>query len=73
MTRNTYLHAHPGIRQVIGGRLYYIKWMHSTRDGALKCIEKVKRKWDEVRLYIRMKDNKKFGRHPYCVAVRGRR
>ena len=71
----SYLHAVPGIRQTIDGKIYTIIYMHSTREGAEKCIRKIreKNKYKEVILYVRYKNGKRFGRHPYCVGVRGRK
>lgn len=71
----SYLRAHPGFRQKISGRMYLIKWMHDTLEGARECIKKVKKtgRYNEVILYLRVINGKLFGRHPYCVAVRGRK
>ena len=49
--------------------------MHSTREGAEKSIRMMKDegRYKEVILYPRIIDGKLFGRHPWCVAVRGRK
>lgn len=71
----SYLHAHPGIRQKIGDKIYSIIYMHSTKEGAEKSIRMMKDdgKYKEVILYPRIIDGKLFGRHPWCVAARGRK
>lgn len=71
----SYLHAHPGIRQKIGNKIYSIIYMYSTKEGAEKSIRMMKEdgKYKEVILYPRIIDGKLFGRHPWCVAARGRK
>jgi hypothetical protein len=71
----SYLHARPGFRQSIGGKIYTIIYMHSSRDGAEKCIQKLRatHKYDSVILYVRKKGGENVGRHPFCVGVRGRK
>ena len=69
----SYLIAVPGIRQEIEGKIFTIKRMYSDKQDAIKCVNEYKEsgKWNEVREYTRIKEGKKFGKHPYCVAVRG--
>lgn len=68
-----YLEAHPGFKQKIGVKTYVIKWMHSKKSDAEKFINKLRKtgEYKEVILYERIKDNKLYGRHPYCIGVRG--
>lgn len=69
----SYLEAHPGFRQKINDKFYTIKWMFSTKPDAEKFINKLRKtdKYGEVILYIRRIGGKLYGRHPYCVGVRG--
>ena len=71
----SYLHAHPGFRQMIVKKIYTVKWMHSSKEGANQCLKNAKKsgKYKEVVRYNRKKNGKLFGKHPYCVAVRGRK
>jgi len=71
----SYLEAHPGFRQKINDKLYVIKWMFSSKPDAERFINKLRETnmYKEVILYIRKKENRLVGRHPYCVGVRGRK
>ena len=71
----SFLEAHPGFRQKIGNKIYTIKWMFSSKPDAERFINKLREtdKYGEVILYIRKKENRLFGRHPFCVGVRGRK
>jgi len=71
----SYLEAFPGFRQKINDKLYVIKWMFSSKPEAERFISKLRETnmYKEVILYIRKKENRLFGRHPYCVGVRGRK
>lgn len=68
----SYLEAHPGFRQVINNKVYTIKWMFSKKSDAKKFINKLRKtgEYKEVILYLRVKDGKLYGRHPYCIAVK---
>jgi hypothetical protein len=70
-----YLAAVPGIRQVIDDEIYTIKRMYSRKVDAVRCVilYRESKVWESARLYIRKKSGKNFGKHPYCVAVRGRK
>ncbi len=67
-----YLEAHPGFRQVIKGKIYTIKWMYSKKEDAERFINKLSKTntYKEIVLYPRIKENKLYGKHPFCVAVR---
>ncbi len=71
----SYLEAHPGFRQVVNHKIYTIKWMFSRKVDAKKFINKLRKsnEYKEVILYERIKENRLYGRHPYCVGVRGRK
>jgi uncharacterized protein (DUF2344 family) len=71
----SFLEAHPGFRQVVNHKVYTIKWMFSKKSDAEKFINKLRKTdvYKEVILYERIKDNKLYGRHPYCVGVRGKK
>lgn len=71
----SYLIAVPGIRQRIGPKIFTIKRMYSSKEDALECVKKLRvmNTYREALLYMRRKDGKLFGRHPYCVAVWGKR
>jgi hypothetical protein len=49
--------------------------MYSTKEGAEKNIRTMKEegRYKEVILYPRIKEGKLFGKHPFCVAARGRK
>ena len=71
----SFLEAHPGFRQVINHKIYTIKWMYSKKPDAEKFINKLRKtnEYKEVILYPRIKENHLYGRHPFCVGVRGRK
>ena len=71
----SYLEAHPGFKQKIGVKTYVIKWMYSKKSDAEKFINKLRKmdKYKEVILYKRIIGGKLYGRHPYCIGVRGRK
>lgn len=68
----SFLEAFPGFRQKIGNKIYTIKWMFSSKPEAERFISKLRETnmYKEVILYIRKKENRLVGRHPYCVGVR---
>jgi len=70
-----YLEAHPGFRQLINNKLYTIKWMYSKKSDAEKFINKLRKtgEYKEVILYERIIGGKLYGKHPYCIGVRGRK
>jgi hypothetical protein len=69
-----YLHAHPGIRTTINGKPYTIKWMYSKKQDAERFISKLRKTntYKEIILFPRIKENRLYGAHPFCVAVRGK-
>jgi hypothetical protein len=71
----SYLEAHPGFRQKISNKIYTIKWMFSSKPDAERFINKLRETnmYKEVILYPRIKENRLFGRHPFCVGVRGKK
>jgi len=71
---SNYLHAHPGIRTTINGKIYTIKWMYSKKADAERFISKLRKTntYKEIILYPRIKEGKLYGAHPFCVAVRGK-
>lgn len=71
----SYLEAHPGFKQKIGNKIYTIKWMFSRKIDAERFINKLRKtdEYKEVILYPRIKENRLYGKHPYCVGVRGRK
>ena len=71
----SYLEAHPGIRDIIHGKIYTIIRMYSKKPEAEKFISKLRKsnEYKEVILYPRIKDNHLYGKHPYCIGVRGRK
>lgn len=70
----SYLIAIPGFKQQINKKTYTVIRMYSTQDAAETYIKELSmlnsKKYKEIRLYLRKKAGKLFGRHPYCVAVR---
>jgi hypothetical protein len=70
-----YLEAHPGFPQKIDNKVYTIKWMYSKKEDAKEAIIRIKKegKYEEVRLYPRIINGKLYGKHPWCIAVRGRK
>ena len=71
----SYLEAFPGFRQKISNKIYTIKWMFSSKSDAERFINKLRKtnEYKEVILYPRIKENHLYGRHPFCVGVRGRK
>jgi len=71
----SYLEAHPGIRDTIYGKIYTIIRMYSKKPDAERFINKLRKtnEYKEVILYSRIKEGKLYGRHPFCVGVRGRK
>ena len=71
----SFLEAYPGFRQKIGNKIYVIKWMYSKKSDAERFINKLRKtgEYKEVILYERKKENRLYGRHPFCVGVRGRK
>jgi hypothetical protein len=69
-----YLHAHPGIKDTIHGKIYTIKWLYSKKSDAEKFISKLRKDnmYKEIILHPRIIDGKLFGKHPWMIAVRGR-
>ena len=69
-----WLHGHPGFSQKINNKNYTIKWMFSKKEDAEKFINKLRKKneYKEVILYKRIINGKLYGKHPFCIAVRGR-
>lgn len=71
----SFLEAHPGFRQVVNHKVYTIKWMFSKKSDAEKFINKLRKigEYKEVILYPRIIEGKLYGKHPYCIGVRGRK
>jgi hypothetical protein len=71
---SNYLEAHPGIRQKIGNKIFTIIRMYSKKQDAEKFINKLRKTntYKEVILFPRIKENRLYGAHPFCVAVRGK-
>jgi hypothetical protein len=72
----SYLIAVPGIRQTIGTKIFTIKRMYASQEDARKCAHEMKMsgKYREVLVYTRRNEGGNLqGRHPYCVAVWGRK
>ena len=70
----SYLIAIPGFKQIIDKKPYRIIRMYSTQQDAEYYIKELSslnnKQYKEIRLYLRKKAGKLFGRHPYCIAVR---
>ena len=69
----SYLIPKPGIRQRIGKNIYTIVRMFSDERDAQRFADTLGGSYESVRIYLRKKEGKPFGRHPWCVAVRGRK
>jgi hypothetical protein len=72
----SYLIAVPGIRQTIGKKIFTIKRMYASIKDARNCANKMKTagKYKEVLVYTRRNEGGNLmGRHPFCVAVWGRK
>jgi hypothetical protein len=69
-----HLEAFPGFHQKIGNKFYTIKWMYSKKQDAERFINKLRKMntYTDVILYPRIIEGKLYGKHPFCVAVRGK-
>ena len=69
-----YLHAHPGFPQRIGDKIFTVKWMYSKKWDAMQQVTKIKSEgnYEDVQLYPRKINGRLFGKHPWCVAVKGK-